>query len=107
MPLVGFVAAILPAERTAEIDAVIGRVTAWVAGRADVAGLLLVGSVARGAARPESDVDLILLTSALADYASPAWAADLDLGEPIRVQAWGVITEHRFRAPSGLETEIG
>jgi predicted nucleotidyltransferase len=101
------VAPVLTAERAAEIDAVIDRVTGWVAGRADVAGLLLVGSVAREAARPDSDVDLVLLTDSLADYTTPAWAAYLDLGELIRVQAWGVITEHRFRRPSGLETEIG
>lgn len=93
--------------RTAEIDSVIARITAWVTNRTDVVGLLLVGSVARGTARPDSDVDLVLLTESIADYSTPAWAADLNLGEPIRVQAWGVITEHRLRTPSGLEVEIG
>lgn len=97
----------LTAERTAEIDATIERVRDWAAGRPDVVGLLLVGSVARGAARADSDVDLILLSTALAGYASPDWAAGLELGEPVRVRAWGPITEHRFHAPSGLETEIG
>lgn len=47
-------------ERAAEIQEVIERFTHWAAGRKDVLGLLLVGSCARNAARPDSDIDLVL-----------------------------------------------
>jgi UTP:GlnB (protein PII) uridylyltransferase len=61
--------------RAAEIESVIDRVTRWASGRSDVAGLLLVGSCARGAARPSSDVDFVLLTTvsyAVASASGPA-----------------------------------
>lgn len=82
----------------------IKRVTDWAAGRPDVFGLLLVGSYARGAARPDSDVDLVLLSP---DPAAHTWIDELALGTEIRTQAWGIITERRFATPSGLEVEIG
>jgi hypothetical protein len=72
-----------------------------------VVGLLLVGSYARDAARPDSDVDLVLLTTDEPAYRSDGWAAGLDLGEPVRTQAWGPILERRYVTRSGLEVEIG
>ncbi len=80
------------------------RVTRWVGGRADVVGLLLVGSYARDAARPDSDVDLVLLTTDRDAYLAEE---ELGLGELVRTRQWGVITERRFRTPSGLEVELG
>jgi hypothetical protein len=47
-----------PDERVAEV---LRRVLAWAKARADVAGVLLVGSWARGAPRLGSDVDLVIL----------------------------------------------
>lgn len=71
-------------------------------------GLLLVGSYARGAARADSDVDLVLLTTERGAYlAEDGWGAGLGLGELVRTRRWGVITERRFRTPSGLEVEFG
>ncbi|MFJ4483774.1 nucleotidyltransferase domain-containing protein [Streptomyces longwoodensis] len=99
-------AALLP-QRAAEIDDVVDRVTAWCADREDVVGLLLVGSCARGAARPDSDVDLVLLTTDPSRYLlEDAWVADLRLGEVFRTRSWGPITERRCRTASGLEVEL-
>jgi predicted nucleotidyltransferase len=73
-----------------------------------VVGLLLVGSYARGAARADSDVDLVLLTTERGAYlAEDGWGAGLELGKLVRTRRWGVITERRFRTPSGLEVEFG
>jgi uncharacterized protein len=95
-------------EREAEMRQVVDRVTRWSANRSDVIGLLLVGSCARGAARPDSDVDLVLLSTATARYADgDAWTRELSLGELVRVQAWGPITEWRHVTASGLEVEVG
>ncbi|MEV1069092.1 nucleotidyltransferase domain-containing protein [Streptomyces sp. NPDC050263] len=98
----------LSPEREAEMRRVVDRVTRWSANRSDVVGLLLVGSCARGAARPDSDVDLVLLSTAADRYAGDeAWTGEMSLGEVLRVQAWGPVTEWRYATASGLEVEVG
>jgi hypothetical protein len=73
-----------------------------------VHGLALVGSFARGAARPDSDVDLILLTDDPAAYVFDAgWATDLGAAKIVRTRSWGPLTERRLLLPSGLEVEVG
>ena len=42
----------------------IDRVTLWAAGLSFISGVALVGSHARGEARPDSDTDLVLLCPA-------------------------------------------
>jgi hypothetical protein len=92
--------------RSTEVAELIARVTRWAAGRADVVGLLLVGSVARGEARAGSDVDLVVLSTDPDGYADHAFAEALGFGEPIRIKAWGPVMERRFRTGSGLEVEF-
>jgi len=75
--------------------------------RRDIIGLLLVGSCAGNAVRPDSDFDLIVLTTDEARYADNSWANELAIGELTRIQPWGPITERRFATASGLEVEIG
>ena len=96
----------LSPERIAEATRVIEGVTAWAARRPDVVGLLLVGSYAREAARPDSDIDLVLLTTDEDRYADNTWVRDLAIGDLIRVRSWGAVTERRFRTRTGLEVEI-
>jgi hypothetical protein len=95
-------------QRKAEFVAMIDLITRWAASRSDVIGLILVGSQAHGTARIDSDVDLVLLTTAPTHYTdSEAWARELPLPNLIRRQAWGAITERRFLTDFGLEIEIG
>ncbi|WP_344319136.1 nucleotidyltransferase domain-containing protein [Nocardia ninae] len=93
-------------ERIAAINEFIDRVTRWAAGRDDVVGLLLVGSCARNAARPDSDIDVVVLTTAESRYTDTAWAGELELGTLIRTRSWGPINEQRFATAAGLEVEI-
>ncbi|MDF3300076.1 nucleotidyltransferase domain-containing protein [Streptomyces tropicalis] len=95
-------------ERSAEIDAVVGRVAGWARDRRDIAGVLLVGSCARGAARPDSDVDIVLLTRNPREYlGEDAWALEIGLGGLIRTRSWGPMSERRYLRASGLEVEMG
>jgi predicted nucleotidyltransferase len=80
---------------------VVQRVTAWAVAR-DVS-VLLVGSYARDAARPDSDVDIVVLMA----EPDPSCVDELTLGELIRTETWGPISERRVRAPGGLEVEFG
>lgn len=98
--------AVISPERAAEIEDIIHRVTRWAAHRDDIVGLLLVGSCARNAARPDSDIDLVVLTRDTARYLDSAWADELAIGELIRTRSWGPVTEQRFATTSGLEVEI-
>jgi len=65
-----------------------------------VRALGLVGSHARGAARTDSDVDLVVLADE---------AVDVDAlgGELIRTRRWGVLTEYRYALADGLELDVG
>ncbi|MFF4038446.1 nucleotidyltransferase domain-containing protein [Streptomyces sp. NPDC001816] len=65
----------LSSERIAEVDGVIFHITRWARDREDIVGLLLVGSCARNAARPDSDIDIVLLTTDEPRYLDDAaWA---------------------------------
>lgn len=83
----------------------VSRVRAWAAARPDVCGLFLVGSHARGDARPDSDVDLVLLCDAPAAYVGDeAWAREVD-GRVVATREWGMLTERRLRL-AGVVPEV-
>jgi predicted nucleotidyltransferase len=91
-------------ERAAEIEDVIERVTRWAVDRKDVLGLLLVGSCARYSARPDSDIDLVLLTEEIARYADNAWADELNLGTVLSGDVAAAIRE--LKAKPGGELQV-
>jgi uncharacterized protein len=80
----------------------------WAAERDDIVAAAIVGSWARGAAREDSDVDLILLTEDVSIFEGDGWIAELaPAAELARTAEWGAIAERRLRLPSGLEIEVG
>jgi uncharacterized protein (TIGR02569 family) len=68
-----------------------------------------VGSWARGAARPHSDVDLVILSSEPSRLlAARDWYERIHPeAELVRMDDYGAIQERRLRLPGGLEVEIG
>jgi predicted nucleotidyltransferase len=91
-------------ERSDEVRAIIDTVAAWAAQQGDVRGVVVVGSWARGTARMDSDVDVVVLSDAHADPGP--WTRLLG-GQVIRQQSWGPLREIRVRRGSGLEVEVG
>ncbi|HEY1315646.1 MAG TPA: nucleotidyltransferase domain-containing protein [Gaiella sp.] len=85
------------------------RAATWAAAREDIVAVALVGSWARGAERPESDVDLVVLTDDPPAYVErDDWVEALAPGsEGVRTADWGALVERRIRLPSGLEVEVG
>src|SRR4051812_39746873 len=80
--------------------------TAWAARQPDVHGLAVVGSYARGTERPDSDLDLVLLTEDVERYVlSDDWAEPF--GQVVASRRWGTLTERRIRTASGLELDVG
>ncbi len=90
------------------IDSLLGDIREWVLQQADIAGALLVGSYARGTARADSDVDLVILTSNPSRYIDFAAFAD-KFGTVDRwvKENWGRVTSVRVWYRDGLEVEYG
>jgi predicted nucleotidyltransferase len=91
-----------------EVEALLERISRWAEQRHDVRALALVGSWAHGAPRPESDVDLMLLTESPSRYTEhDDWLKELGALRMVRTRTWGAITERRFALQSGLEIDLG
>jgi molybdopterin-guanine dinucleotide biosynthesis protein A/predicted nucleotidyltransferase len=95
--------------RRQEVEALLDGAARWAAARGDVVAAAVVGSWARGAARHDSDVYLVILTTDPASYTEGGdWIAELAPGaEPLRDGDRGAIVERRLLLPSGLEVEVG
>ena len=91
-----------------EAQSIVDRIAVWANGRSEIRGLALAGSYARGSERPDSDVDVLLLTNEPARFIDTVDWLDV-LGNPpvVRSEHFGVVTERRVRLPSGLEVEFG
>ena len=96
-------------ERSREVAALLERAHAWAVERPDVAAVALVGSWARGAETPASDVDLVVLADDPSAYTErDDWIPGLAPGAvPVRTEDWVAVIERRLRLPSGLEVEVG
>jgi uncharacterized protein len=98
------------AARLAEYEAVLVAVREWASQQRDVKGVAVVGSWARGAARRNSDIDLVILTDRRQRYLEGGdWIAQAcgQKADLVRTQEWGALTERRVRISSGLEIEFG
>ena len=75
----------------------------------DIVAIALVGSWARFAGRPDSDVDLVVLTPApLTLLSASSWFQIFGEGsELVRSEDFGLLQERRLRRPDGLEVEVG
>jgi uncharacterized protein len=86
----------------------IAAVVAWSESRADIVGVALVGSHARNAARPDSDIDLMLLTDAAFIYReSTNWLTELRI--PIakwRDAGYGAVWSRHITTESGNKLEL-
>ena len=76
---------------------------------AGIVAVAMVGSWAAGRGRTDSDVDLIVLTTAPENLLhDSAWFAIFDpAADLIGQRDFGAIEERRLRLPDGLEVEVG
>jgi len=96
-------------ERRREVGALLERAPGWATARDDVVAIALVGSWARDAAGPWSDLDLVVLVEDPTAYTeSDDWIDELAPGAKlVRTGDWVAIVERRLLLPSGLEVEVG
>lgn len=71
-------------------------------------GSALVGSHARGEAGPDSDVDLMIVTTSPDDYVKDTrWVRELGEPDTIEIGEWGAVTSVRVTYVGGAEVELG
>ena len=100
----------LSCDRVAEFESVVRCAQAWAGREPDVTALGLAGSWARGAARMDSDADLVVLCRHPGRFGTAdGWIVDAAPAgaELIRTAHWGVLVERRLVLPSGFEVEFG
>jgi predicted nucleotidyltransferase len=96
------------ASRRREVELLLERAKRWADQEPEVRAVALVGSWARDCATVGSDIDLVVLTKAIADYVDAvAWIAELGATSIIRTRRWGALTERRLAMPTGLEVDVG
>ena len=84
------------------------RVTDWVAHQPTIAAVALVGSHARGEARPDSDIDLVLLcTEPHVFLTETSWIHRFGEVRTCHTEEWGAVTSLRVYYTDGLEVEFG
>lgn len=95
-------------ESTKQLATFLNNLSAWAETRSDVVGLALVGSHARGAGRPDSDVDLVMLcVKPIALANRNDWVARFGRVREIISETYGVVRALRVYYENGLEVEFG
>lgn len=83
-------------------------IAAWAAADPRIAAVALVGSHARGSARPDSDVDLLILSDVAEQFvADTGWLRRLGRHERHSVERWGRVRSVRVFYAGGDEIEFG
>ncbi len=80
----------------------------WAVASPAIRAVALVGSYARGDAREDSDVDLVVLTIAPGEVlGSDGWSDLFGPTQLVERRDFGAVQERRLRLGSGLEVEMG
>lgn len=82
-------------------------ITQWAPSQAELIALALVGSHARAAARPDSDIDLVLIACNPQHYLlSPDWVEQFGSTRLTTIEPYGKLTSIRVFYRNGLEVEF-
>jgi predicted nucleotidyltransferase len=80
----------------------------WASAQPDIVAVALVGSHARGTAKPTSDVDLVILSTCPERYLQATeWATRFGQVAREAIENWGKVTSLRVWYESGDEVEFG
>lgn len=91
-----------------DFDRFLGSLREWAEHQAEIVGVLLVGSHARGQAREDSDVDIVLLARSPARYLQDrSWIERFGTCARVETEDWGKVTSLRVWYAHGLEVEFG
>jgi len=91
-----------------KIEQFLQEITNWAFLRSDILALAVVGSYARGAATPTSDLDLVLISTHPAQYLQNTdWVQQFGDVAKQQVEDYGLVTSLRVWYKDGPEVEFG
>lgn len=91
-----------------DISLFLNSIKQWANQNDDIKALILVGSYARGEAREDSDVDLVIITSNSDAYINNNFIDNFGKVKEFKKENWGRVTSIRvWYANNGLEVEFG
>ncbi|KKR16703.1 MAG: hypothetical protein UT45_C0004G0034 [Candidatus Daviesbacteria bacterium GW2011_GWA2_39_33] len=86
----------------------IGEFTDWAKKQDEILGTLLVGSYARGTARPDSDIDIVIITNNPDIYANNNdWVTSFGKVKEFKDEDYKIVKGKRVFYENGLEVEYG
>jgi predicted nucleotidyltransferase len=89
-------------------DELIKAVTPWAEKHVDIVSVALVGSHARGNARLDSDVDLVIQCARPARYLRDlTWISEFGVVQDVSVEDYGLVQSVRVFYADGSEVEYG
>ena len=89
-------------------DELVKAVALWAENHVDIVSVALVGSHARGNARVDSDVDLVLQCASPARYLGDlSWISEFGVAKDVSVEDYGVVQSVRVFYEDGPEVEYG
>jgi uncharacterized protein len=94
------------------LEQLLEAVAEWATQQPSVLGVLLVGSYATGRARPDSDVDLIILAESAQYFRDKEWVREIDWSRAAlrliewRDEEWGAVWSRRCIFHTGSEVEL-
>jgi hypothetical protein len=91
-----------------DISTFLEHLTAWTVTQSDIFAVLLVGSYARSAARTDSDMDIVMITSTPQHYLqNDTWLSNFGQVTQVQDEDWGLVQSRRVFYADGLEVEFG
>jgi hypothetical protein len=91
-----------------DLEQLLDDVVGWARSVKTVRAIALVGSWARGEARADSDVDLIVLSRSPGDLVEDtSWVACAGMPSAVDIEDWGAIRSVRVHYELGFEVEYG
>lgn len=96
-----------PVARRELVAAFLQAAKGWGEERSDILGIALVGSHARGASKPDSDVDLVVLCESPAVLLRGDWPSRFGAIQSATIEDYGALKSRRVFYRSGLEVEFG
>lgn len=90
------------------IDELVKKLERWSANQPDIRAVAVVGSYARGTARPDSDLDIVMICADPNKYLeNNDWLSEFGQVQGVKQEDWGLVQSRRVFYAGGMEIEFG